>query len=104
MGVIMYILLSGRPPFYANDRGVNLSDGMKKRIKGGEYRFDDAYWRDVSEDAKSTIKRMLTVDPTQRITIKEILHCSWLTELTSERQIDTSSLQDEENLNQIKVS
>ncbi len=103
MGVIMYILLSGRPPFYSNN-GANWSDDMQERIRAGEYRFDEPYWNGVSEEAKVTIQRMLTVDPTQRITIGEIRNCSWLTELTSERPIDISLLRDEENLNQIQVS
>ncbi len=103
MGVIMYILLSGRPPFYSNN-GANWSDGMKEKIRAGEYRFDNSYWKNVSEEAKSTIKRMLIVDPTQRITIDEIRNCSWLSGLTSERPIDTSLLGDEENWNQIQVS
>ncbi len=103
MGVIMYILLCGYPPFYSI-HGSNMSAGMKRKIKAGEYKFDETDWQDVSEEAKLTIKRMLTVDPTQRITIGEILNCSWLTEPTSERSIDISSLCDAENWNQIQVS
>jgi len=103
MGVIMYILLCGYPPFYSS-HGGNISAGMKRKIKAGEYKFDANDWRDVSEEAQSTIKRMLTVDPTQRITIGEILNCSWLTEPASERPIDVSGLTDTENWNQIRVS
>ena len=104
MGVIMYILLCGYPPFYSQHRNINLSDGMKKRIRAGEYEFNGPEWDRVSEEAKSIIKRMLTVDPTQRITIKEIVDSSWLKEPTSERPIDISSLDDAENRNQIEVS
>jgi serine/threonine protein kinase len=103
MGVIMYILLCGYPPFYSI-HGTDLSAGMTRKIKAGEYNFHKKDWQDVSEEAKLTIKRMLTVDPTERITIGEILNCSWLTEPGSARPIDMSSLSDPENRNQIQVS
>jgi serine/threonine protein kinase len=103
MGVIMYILLCGYPPFYAS-HGGKWSIGIETRIKAGEYEFDKADWHDVSEEAQSTIRRMLIVIPAERITIDEILNCSWLTEPASERLIDMTSLCDEENRNQIQVS
>ncbi len=103
MGVIMYILLCGYPPFYSTDNSI-LSSPMKRNIKAGEYQFPPAEWENVSEEAKSTIQRMLIVDPAQRITIGEILNCSWLTEPASERLIDMSPLDDEDNWNQIQVS
>ncbi len=77
---------------------------MVRKIKAGEYRFDGADWEDISEEAKSTIQRMLTVNPAERITIDEIVNCSWLNEPRSNRSIDMSSLCDAENRNQIQVS
>ena len=103
MGVIMYILLCGYPPFYSM-HGGNWSAGMKTKIKAGEYQFYEDDWQNVSEEAKSTIQRMLTVNPAERITIGEILNGSWLTEPTSDTPIDMSSLRDADNWNQIQVS
>jgi serine/threonine protein kinase len=77
---------------------------MKSKIRAGDYEFDGKEWKDVSEEAKSTIRRMLTVNPAERITIDEILNCSWLNEPASARPIDMSSLSDAENRNQIQVS
>ena len=36
LGVIMYILCCGYPPFYSS-HGQPISPGMKRRIKAGEY-------------------------------------------------------------------
>lgn len=49
LGVIMYILLCGYPPFYSN-HGLAISPGMKKRIRAGQYDFPDPEWRHVSRD------------------------------------------------------
>lgn len=77
---------------------------MRHRIKAGEYEFPDGEWRSISETTKMTIKRMLTVDPTQRITINEIREGQWLNELTSNRTIEMVSLVDEDLQNQLQVS
>ncbi|CAF3694508.1 unnamed protein product [Rotaria sp. Silwood1] len=103
MGVIMYILLCGYPPFFS-EGGHTISSGMKNRIKAGDYEFPDAEWRNISPEAKSTIQRMLTVDPAQRITIDEILTCAWLTELTSSRPINMVALQDVETRQQLEAA
>ncbi|CAF4606240.1 unnamed protein product [Rotaria sp. Silwood2] len=103
MGVIMYILLCGYPPFFPK-LGEYSSSSMRNRIKTGDYQFPDVEWKNISQEARSTIQRMLTVNPANRITIGEILTCSWLTELTSERSIDMSSLQDTAIREQIEAA
>ncbi|CAF4753109.1 unnamed protein product, partial [Rotaria sp. Silwood2] len=100
MGVIMYILLCGYPPFFPRN-GENSSYGMKNRIRTGDFQFPDVEWKNISQEAKSIIQRMLIVNPANRITIDEILTSPWLTELTSERSIDMSSLQDVETREQL---
>ncbi|UJR32567.1 hypothetical protein I4U23_020028 [Adineta vaga] len=102
MGVILYILLCGYPPFYSKDETCKLSDEMAKKIKTGDYQFNQSEWNSISEEAKSIIKRMLTVDPAQRITIDEIRNCRWLTSLTSARLINVNLLRDVDNYDQIQ--
>ena len=104
MGVLMYILLCGYPPFYSVHQHNSLTAGMNRRIRAGDYQFDGPEWTEVSSEAKSIIKRMLTVNPTQRITITEIADCSWLPEVASQRPIDMTPLDDVENWNEIQVS
>lgn len=77
LGVIMYILLCGFPPFYSN-HGLAISPGMKKRIRTGQYDFPNPEWQNVSQSAKDLIKGMLIVDPTGRLTIEQVMKNSWI--------------------------
>uniref|UniRef100_A0A8C6EH38 Serine/threonine-protein kinase 33 n=1 Tax=Microcebus murinus TaxID=30608 RepID=A0A8C6EH38_MICMU len=74
IGVIMYILLCGQPPFLANSE-----DKLFELIKKGELRFEDPIWDSVSDSAKSVLKQLMKVDPAHRITAKELLDNQWLT-------------------------
>jgi serine/threonine protein kinase len=73
LGVVLYILLGGYRPF----RGEG-EDCMEK-IRYGEYKFHQKYWSPVSDEAKILISRMLTVDPSRRITAEEALKSTWIT-------------------------
>uniref|UniRef100_A0A8C5E288 non-specific serine/threonine protein kinase n=1 Tax=Gouania willdenowi TaxID=441366 RepID=A0A8C5E288_GOUWI len=77
LGVIMYILLCGYPPFYSN-HGLAISPGMKKRIRMGQYEFPNPEWSDVSEEAKQLIRTLLKTEPTQRMTITEFMNNPWI--------------------------
>ena len=71
-GVIMYILLTGRPPF----NGINEEEIMKK-IKDGVYDMSRYPWGIISEDAKDLIKGLLQVNPKKRFTAKQALEHKW---------------------------
>eukprot|EP00545_Synedropsis_sp_CCMP1620_P013214 CAMPEP_0119011510 /NCGR_PEP_ID=MMETSP1176-20130426/5724_1 /TAXON_ID=265551 /ORGANISM="Synedropsis recta cf, Strain CCMP1620" /LENGTH=1102 /DNA_ID=CAMNT_0006964353 /DNA_START=51 /DNA_END=3359 /DNA_ORIENTATION=+ len=73
LGVILYIVLGGYRPF----RGT--SDNVMKQIRYGEYEFHARYWSHVSDEAKQLIRRMLTVDPEDRISAEDALKSSWIT-------------------------
>ncbi|XP_037629899.1 MAP kinase-activated protein kinase 2 [Sebastes umbrosus] len=77
LGVIMYILLCGYPPFYSN-HGLAISPGMKRRIRMGQYEFPNPEWSDVSEEAKQLIRTLLKTEPTQRMTITEFMNHQWI--------------------------
>lgn len=67
-GVIAYILICGKPPF----NGQRDSEIIKK-IKAGKVDMEKGIWKDVSEETKSFIAKMLTLDPNTRPTAKELL-------------------------------
>jgi calcium-dependent protein kinase len=53
-GVILYVLLSGYPPFYGeNDKEI------LDAVVEGFYDFDDDVWENISEDAKLMIRRII---------------------------------------------
>ncbi|XP_046896461.1 MAP kinase-activated protein kinase 2-like [Hypomesus transpacificus] len=77
LGVIMYILLCGYPPFYSN-HGLAISPGMKKRIRNGQYEFPNPEWSDVSEEAQQLIRHLLKTEPSQRMSITEFMNHPWI--------------------------
>ncbi|XP_056129142.1 MAP kinase-activated protein kinase 2b isoform X1 [Lampris incognitus] len=77
LGVIMYILLCGYPPFYSN-HGLAISPGMKRRIRNGQYEFPNPEWSDVSEEAKQLIRELLKTEPTKRMSITEFMNHPWI--------------------------
>ncbi|XP_018600100.2 MAP kinase-activated protein kinase 3 [Scleropages formosus] len=77
LGVIMYILLCGFPPFYSNT-GQAISPGMKRRIRMGQYEYPNPEWADVSEEAKQLINQLLKTDPNERMTITQFMNHPWI--------------------------
>ncbi|EOA21261.1 hypothetical protein CARUB_v10001611mg [Capsella rubella] len=72
-GVILYILLSGLPPFWAeNEKGI-----FDEVIKG-EIDFESQPWPSISESAKDLFRKMLTKDPRRRITAAQVLEHPWI--------------------------
>ena len=72
VGVILFILLSGSPPF----NGEN-DNAIKDNVKKGEYKMEDG-WELVSTEAKSFIKKLLQKDLSLRYSAEEALQDPWL--------------------------
>ena len=53
-------------------------DKMFEQIKAGKYEFRMPQWKNVSEEAKKVVSRMLVVNPDRRATIDELLRDPWL--------------------------
>ncbi|KAK4218178.1 putative calcium calmodulin-dependent protein kinase [Rhypophila decipiens] len=73
MGVITYTLLCGYSPF----RSENLQD-LIDECSNAQVVFHERYWKDVSDDAKSFIMKLLQPKPEDRWTSEEALAHPWL--------------------------
>ncbi|CAD8132757.1 unnamed protein product [Paramecium octaurelia] len=73
-GVILYILLSGVPPFYG-DSDPEILDAVQK----GEYTTDIPELKAVSESAKDLIRHMIT-QPSMRYKASQVLKHKWMIE------------------------
>ncbi|KAH0620909.1 hypothetical protein JD844_021804 [Phrynosoma platyrhinos] len=74
IGVIMYMLLCGGPPFIASSE-----EKLFEVIKKGDLQFKHLIWQSISEAARNVLQQLLKVDPAHRFTANELLDCQWIT-------------------------
>ncbi|KAL4204056.1 hypothetical protein AMTRI_Chr01g107810 [Amborella trichopoda] len=88
-GVILYILLSGVPPFWAENE-----HGIFDAILRGHIDFSSDPWPSISSGAKELVKKMLKADPTERLSAIQILNHPWIREdgVASDQPIDVTVL------------
>jgi len=63
LGVILYIMLSGMPPFE--------DEGLYEQILEANFEFDCCEWNVVSPEARGLVRQLMTVDPKCRPTIQQ---------------------------------
>lgn len=73
LGVIVYMLLSGAPPFYGKN-----DEAIKASIVQGEYTFPHELFRDVSDEAMAFVSTLLSYNIEYRYTAEQALTHSWL--------------------------
>lgn len=88
LGVIIYILLCGYPPFYGCcgsdcgwERGEfceSCQDQLFVSIQDGLYDFPEREWSRVSDEAKDLIRHLLVKDASQRYTAEMVLNHPWV--------------------------
>nr|XP_023898042.1 calcium-dependent protein kinase 1-like [Quercus suber] len=72
-GVILYILLSGVPPFCAE-----FEQRVFKQVLHGGLDFTSEPWPSISESAKDLVRKMLVLDPRRRPTVHDVLCHPWV--------------------------
>ncbi|XP_015690233.2 calcium-dependent protein kinase 11 [Oryza brachyantha] len=72
-GVIIYILLSGVPPFWDESE-----QGIFEQVLKGDLDFSSEPWPNISESAKDLVRKMLIRDPKKRLTAHEALCHPWV--------------------------
>ena len=78
-GVIMYILLSARPPFGGED-----DNDIMERVAIGEYDLESPPFDKLSKNALDLIKKLLTMDVNERINAEQALNHPWFKENKSQ--------------------
>lgn len=73
LGVVVYIMLCGFPPFYHEDVQV-----LFRLIMAGKFKFPSPYWDDISDTAKNLILGLLTIDVSKRLTAEQVLQHPWV--------------------------
>ena len=73
LGVVLYILLSGKVPFPGNT-----ATDVNAKTLSGDLKFKNQHWKGISTNARDLVERMLSVDPNERISGQELLDHSWL--------------------------
>mmetsp|Transcript_40427 Transcript_40427/g.114482 ORF Transcript_40427/g.114482 Transcript_40427/m.114482 type:complete len:354 (-) Transcript_40427:235-1296(-) len=76
-GIIMFIILSGYPPFADGTSYCDNCTSLFERIQRGEYNVKDPAWDLISADARDLVSRLLEKSPRKRITAPEALDHHW---------------------------
>jgi calcium-dependent protein kinase len=84
-GVIMYILISGLPPFSGANEEI-----VSEKIKKGAFNFNAPEFRNVSQQAKDLIRWLLSYNPSDRPSAAKALHHEFFT-----KEIDTNNIYNE---------
>jgi calcium-dependent protein kinase len=90
VGVIMFILLCGVPPF----QGESYVEVVSK-VRRGAFTFNPDDWKNVSEDAKSLVCNLLRMNPGDRFTAEQALNDVWIKDRAP--QATDFSLEDEDD-------
>ena len=75
-GVVLYTMLYGNFPFNANS-----VEDLERLILLSKYELP----KDISEDARNLLSRILNPNPLLRITIPEIIHHPWMKDVDTSR-------------------
>jgi len=72
IGVIAYVLLTGRMPFGGSKQE------QKDNIRAGRFGRDTSSWSELPEIAQDFVQRTLIVDPSMRLTARQALCHPWV--------------------------
>ena len=95
IGVIMYILVTGKQPFSGKTK-----EEVYDKVKNGKYDFKTLYYSKCSNLVKDLIKKILVTEPDKRMTIEACLEHSWFKQFENDKNINLAF--SEEIVNSLK--
>ena len=72
LGLVLYILVSGKHPFEGSDMFGNITRAV--------LRFEEPAWAAISASALDLVRALLRADPKRRISASAVLRHEWMTE------------------------
>lgn len=76
LGVILYTLLCGHTPFQRRNESQDAHE-IRERIKRASIDTDSSAWQSLNKSAKDLIRSLLTVLPSKRMKLSNILDSGW---------------------------
>ena len=73
IGVILYVMLAGRPPF-----GGDRDNKIMATITKGVFEFEPEHWGGKSDEVQDLISKLLEKDPAKRLSAKDALQHEWI--------------------------
>lgn len=99
IGVILFIMLSGRPPF-----GGKQDREILEKVQKGVYSMADPVWEKRSPDAINLVKALMEKDPEKRLSAAEALEHPWLVRKVADKFDVNLALDAVTNLKEFRVS
>lgn len=73
VGVLVYMMLSATPPFFASS-----DQEVLRKVRAGQYSLSGGIWDSVATPPKNMIASFMIVEPRHRQTAAQALRCEWL--------------------------
>ncbi|KAL1116937.1 hypothetical protein AAG570_005406 [Ranatra chinensis] len=99
LGVVIYILLCGYPPFWGNcggpcgwaqgDTCTACQNLLFQSIQEGRVEFPDKDWHGISTEAKDLIESLLVKEAACRLNANQVLTHPWILAASTERPLPT---------------
>jgi len=89
IGVLLFILLCGKPPFWGES-----DKEILEKVKNNNIDWREEEWKNVSADGQAFVKELLTVKPSNRPSASEALQHRWFKKYLYKHPVEKSQVQD----------